>query len=225
MHRSALLLLALVALAPAAAAQAETLASFEEPHRGVDAVWDFTVLQEEAGEQRALIFRNPVGAGMGIVIFDSTGKEIFTKNGSRGIQTLPNLTPGNYRFFVRGSGEFQVTEKAFERTIEGNVSTTLRGADAYVLTPTRHYQVQLDGDVEAEFWDMTARAETLTPPAARDVKPGKAYILTVRGDEGAQYGIRLTPTDAPAEENGTPGLAPLLAVLAVALVARLTRRT
>lgn len=218
-----LVVLALVLLTPFATA-AETLASFEEPHAGTDKVWDVTVLHEEENEPRALVFRNRPGAGFGLVVYDSTGAEVFVRNGSRGIQTLPGLAAGEYRFFVRGEGEFQVTEKAWERTVHDNVSTTLQGTDAYILSPTKAYEVAFTGPVQVEWWDMTATPEALTPPDARQAQVGGAYVMTVRGAEGAAYAISLRETEPVAKaQTPSPALGALLVTLAALAVLR--RRT
>lgn len=216
-----LVVLALVLFTPLAAA-AETLASLEEPHEGTDKVWDVTILHEEADTPRALIFRNAPGSGFGLTIYDTTGAEVFVRNGSRGIQTLPALPAGEYRFFVRGHGEFQVTDKAWEKLLQGNVSTQLRGTDAYIMSPTRPYEMAFEGPVQVEWWDMTGAPEPLTPPATRSVKLGGAYVITVRGDEGASYAITLT--EAEPEVVETPAPAAAAALIALAALAAFRRR-
>lgn len=224
MMRWAILLLVL--LSPTALA-AESLSDLEEPHKGTDKVWDVTVTNAEANARRVLIYRNEVGHGFGLIIYDSTGAEIFVKNGTRGLQTLPELAAGEYKFFVRGAGEFQVTDKAFERIIkENNVSTTLRGTDAYVLSPSRYWKVDFTGDVTVEWWALTEKAESLTSPVNRTAQAGQGYVMTLRGAEGTPYTISMTPTDAPVTESPSIGLVALLAgVVGVALAARFTRRT
>lgn len=217
-------LLALVLLAPIASAQ-ETLDSLEEPHGGTDKVWDIVVEPDEAGEARAIVFRNPLGRVFTLVIYDANGTEVFIKNGTRGIQTLPPLSPGPHRFFVRGEGEFQVTDKAFELILKVDaVNTTLEGTDAYVLAPSRPYDVSVTGDVRLEWWPLTESKQEVALPFARSVDKGNAYVMTIRGAEGAAYSITLTPGQAPAPTNEAPGLGAAALVALLALVA-LTRRT
>lgn len=217
-----LVVLALVLLTPLAAA-AETLASLEEPHEGTDRVWDVTILQEEADKPHALVFRNAPGSGFGLVVYDATGAEVFVRNGSRGIQTLPAFPAGEYRFFVRGHGEFQVTDKAWEKLLQGNVSAQLRGTDAYIMSPSRPYEMAFEGPVQVEWWDMTGAPETLAPPANRTVKLGGAYVITVRGDEGASYSITLREPVTQVVETPAPALAATLVALGALAVLR--RRT
>ncbi|HUR69086.1 MAG TPA: hypothetical protein VM370_07550 [Candidatus Thermoplasmatota archaeon] len=216
----------LILLAPVAAAQqAETLASWEEPHKGTDKVWDLIVTQEEAGAQRALIYLNPPSIRFSFVIYDVNGTEIFVKNGTLGIQTLPALKPGPYKFFIRGSGEIQITEKAFERVLkENNVSARLRGTDAYVLAPSQFYDVGFTGDVRVDWLAVSGPHEELTPPFTKAAAIGDAYIFTIRGEEATPYTVTLTPTAAPTKaESSGAGLAALLVAGLAAAV--LTRRT
>lgn len=220
----AALLLALVLAAPLASAQA-TLASLEEPHKGLDQVWPVTVTQEESARTNLAIFRNAPTSRFGLIIYDSTGAEVYVQNGTRGIQTLPSLAPGDYRFFVRGQGEFQVTEKGLEKLIPGNVSTNLRGADAYVLSPSRAYRLEVAGNVSAEFWNLIAEKEQLQAPFARDVTKGGAYVITVRGAEDTPYTLTLVPTEAPPTGNEAPGLGVAALALALGVAIALRRRT
>ena len=217
-------MLALVILLPTAAA-AETLVGLEAPHSGTEKIWDVTVLASEARKPYALIYRNLPSQPFGIVVYDAEGAEVFAKNGTRGIQTLPPLEPGPYRFFVRGTGAFQVTDRAFERNNLSNVTTTLGGtADAYVHSPTKHYDVAFTGDVDVEWWDLTGAPETFRAPASRTASVGKAYVTTVSGAEGAAYTITLTPIGAPAVASETPfvGVGLLVAVVIALSMARRT---
>lgn len=216
------LALALPLVAPLAAA-AETLTDLEAVHAGTDQLWDVVVLQEESTKHRALVYRNAPTRSFGLVVYDAEGREVFAKNGTRGIQTLPPLEPGAYRFYVRGTGSFQVTGKAFERDNLTGVDTTLQGAaDAYVLAPTKHYDVTFTGDVDVEWWDMTVASETFRAPDNRTAKVGGAYVITVTGAADAPYTVTLTPTQAPTQsETPAPGLALLLLLaLGVALARR-----
>jgi MYXO-CTERM domain-containing protein len=218
-------LLALVLLAPVASAQ-ETLDSLEEPHAGTDRTWEIVVEPDEAGEARALVFRNPVGKTFTLVIYDANGTEIFIRNGTRGIQTLPGLSAGPHRFFVRGEGEFQVTNKAFERILKVDaVNATLEGTDAYILAPSKPYDVRVEGDVRLEWWPLAGEADEPPLPLTRAAATGNGYVFTLRGDEGAAYSISLTPGEAPATAtNEAPGPGALALAALVAIVA-LTRRT
>lgn len=219
------ILVILFLLLPTAVA-VESLADFEEPHQGTDKVWDLVVTQDEANARRALVYRNTVGHPFGFIIYDASGAEIFIKNGSRGVQTFPALEAGEYKLFVRGSGEFQVTEKAFERTLtENNISTTLRGTDAYVLSAGRYWQVDFTGDVRIEWWSLTGVPEIVVPPTNRTAEVGQAYVMTVRGDPGAPYTITLNPVDAPVKESPGVGLAVFLVALSALVGLGRLRRT
>lgn len=219
-------LVLLLSLALPYASARETLADLEEPHTGDDKLWDVTVLPEEAGKPRALVFRNPVRNPFGFVIYNGTGsEESFVKNGSRGVQTLPALAAGDYRFFVRGAGSFQVTDRTLARgTGDPNVSTTLSGTtDAYVLAVGKAYTVRFEGDVTVEWFDMTKSPDTFEAPAERESAPGGAYVVTVRGAEGAAYAIKMEehPVEA-TKESPAPTLVLLLG--AVGVLALLRRR-
>lgn len=220
------LILMVVLLLPVAAAQ-ETLADLEEPHRGTDKVWEVTVTPEEADKARALIYRNGPRSVFGLIVYDASGAEIFSKNGTRGVQTLPALPQGAYRFFVRGSGAFQVTDKIVGRTVEAPLDDVgLAGTDAYVLSPRVAENVTIDGSVHVEWWDLTDNAVDLAAPFTRHADPGGVYILTIRGDEGALYSLTLVEAEAPpTPPSGTPApwwLA-LLGLLGVAVARRRAR--
>ncbi|HVM45622.1 MAG TPA: hypothetical protein VM582_06775 [Candidatus Thermoplasmatota archaeon] len=216
-----LLLLALLLAAPLAAAQA-TLESLEEPHAGIDKVWPIVVTEEQAGKQRPVVFRNAPTTPFTLVVYDATGTEVYERRGTRGVQTLPALDAGEYRFFVRGPGAFQVTMRAFERDGLEDFDGALGGtADAFVLAPSRDYNVTFTGSVRVEWWDMTSTPEDLTPPAERAARKGGAYVITVRGDDATPYAIALEATSAPAGDD-TPGLGvgALLGILALLALRR-----
>lgn len=217
------LVLALILAAPLASGK-DTLSSLEEPRKGADQVWDVTITAEEAARTNLVVFRNAPSAVFGLIVYDANGTEVYVKNGTRGLQTLPKLAAGDYRFFVRGSGEFQVTEKGLERLLTGNVSTTLAGTDAYVLAPSRHYRIDFAGDVDVEFWNMVEAKEQLEAPFSRNATQGGAYVFTVRGAEGTPYSLTLTPIAAPPEEKETPGVGIVGFALALAFALVLRRR-
>lgn len=217
MLRLALAALLVLAL-PVASAQA-TLASLEEPHRAgpedvLGKIWNITVLPEES-EQRALIFRNSPTSGFRVEVYDSAGAVVYNKTLGRGVQTLPALEPGEYRFRAQSLGapelSFQVTEKVFERTVHGNVSTQLNGTDAYILSSQRSFNVTFTGDVEVEWMSLGApTADTLPPGEAREAIARGAYVFTIRGAEGTPYGITLDEIETPARE-APPSETPLAA--------------
>lgn len=228
--RLPLFLLALVLLAPLASA--ETLANFEEPRKGVDALYPFTISNDEANEPRAVIFRNAPTRGFGLILYDDKGEEVWIKNGTRGVQTFPGFPAGNYRFFIRGDGWFQVADKFLDRkdhpTIPHvlNTTATLEGTDAYVIAPSRNWTIDISGNVSVEYWDMTGISENLTAPFNRTARLGSVYVLTVRGEEGAPYSIGFTPVDLPPPEprrNDSPAPALPLALGAVAAAFALVR--
>lgn len=221
-------------LAPVASA--ETLSSFEEPRKGVDALYPFDVTADEAGEARAVIYRNTPGRVFGLVVYDDTGKEIWVKNGTRGIQTLPAFSEGRYSFFIRGDGAFQVTDKFLDRkghaTIPYVLNTTARldGTDAYAMAPSQNWTLDVEGNVTVEFWDLSGPSENLTAPFNRTMRWGSAYVLTVRGADDEAYTLGFTPTTLPPpepKETPAPALPLAFAAVALALVAgrRLRRRT
>jgi len=223
-----LALLALVLLAPLADAQS-TLASLEEPHLATDAdvagrIWAITVLPEEAGEERTLVFRNPVRSPFRLDVYDERGEVVFNQSGTRGIQRLPALAAGDYRFRVDRAADFQVTEKVFSRVAPENVTAQLAGTDAYVLIPNGDHRVRVEGAVEVEWWEMTGASETLAAPFSRDAPHARPHVLTIRGEEGAAYSIGVEqitlPPEVEAEETPLAVWAPLAALAAVALARR-----
>lgn len=230
MHR-ALVLLALLPLAPLASAQGTlTLAQLEEPRKGVDATWSVVVTEEDRAIPRAVVYRNVPGNPFGLVVLDGAGNTLFERNGSRGIQTLPILQPGTYTFLVRfREGEFQVIEPAFGRTLNESVNASISdGTDAYVIAASRHYEFEVTGAVSVEWFDLQAAGpEALSTPVTRVAGAGKAYVLTLRGAEGAPYGIALRETDVapttPTMTEETPGL-PMLALLGVVALLAVVRR-
>ena len=221
----ALLPLLLLLVVPLAAAQ-ETLASLEEPRRGTDEVFPVTVTAEEAGRPHLIVFRNSPSSVFGVTVYDAQGKTVYAQNGTRGVQTLPNLTAGEYRFFLSRTGEFQVTDKAWEVYLQGDQQTTLRGTDAYVLAPQRPYNVSIEGNVTVEWWDLLGPSpETVGEGATREAKARGAYVLTVRGAEGTPYAIRLAPgVEAPGPTPTAEAPLPALVALGAAAVAVALKR-
>lgn len=219
-------LLALGALLlPGASAQA-TLAGFEEPHRGSDRVWEFRVTPEEAGADRAIVYRNAPRSPFGLIVYDENGDEVFAKNGTRGVQTLPALDAATYRFFVRGTGEFQVTEKTLRGSLEPRErNATLEGIDAYVLAPAETFNVTIEGNVNVEWWDLTGSAFDLAAPFTRTADPGGLYVLTFHGDAGAPYSMRFVPGTLVEEPDAEAPFAPWLAAAAIAGAATIMRGT
>lgn len=222
-------LFAVLLLAPAASAA--TLADHEEPHEGLDKVFLFTLTPDEAAKPHAAIFRGTPGKPFGLQIVDAQGKELWIKNGSRGIQTFPTLEPGDYRFVLRGQGAFQVTDKLLDRKDHPvipyvlNVSPVLGGGtDAYVISPTRNWTLDVGGDVTVEYWDMTGAPETVEAPFNRTARWGSAYVVTVRGEPGTPYSLGFTPTTLPEPTRDSPAPALPLAFAALGLVAVALRR-
>lgn len=221
-----LLLVCATCLPHANAQTSETLASLEEPHEGSDRVWDITVTEDEADEDRILIYRNQVGKRFNVSITNAEGKEIFTKRGDRGVQTLPGLPAGQYKFFVRGTGAFQVTDKGFGKTIpEGNVSANLSGTDAYVLTSQKYYNVSFTGNVSVEWLSLVSSPDGFEAPGMRLAQAGLPYIITLRGNEDAPYTISFDLAPAPPTvEKDTPAPGMALVVFAALGGAFLLRR-
>lgn len=220
-------LLALSALLVPVAAAQETLGDLEEPHAGLDKIWTVRVTPDEANASRALIYRNAPRSPFGLVVYDASGHEVFAKNGTRGVQTLPALPAGDHRFFVRGTGEFQATEKTLGRDPQRmSVNATLERTDAYVLTPQKSVNVSIEGAVRVEWYDLTGGPADVTPPFTRLADPGGVYILTVRGDQGTAYSIALADaaTPEPMDHADTPSAPIALVLLLVGLLAGLGKR-
>lgn len=225
--RTALFCVALVTLLPTAAA-VDTLATFEAPHGGSDKLFPFVMLREEAGHQHGLIYRNSAVVKFTLDVVAANGTVVFHKNGTRGIQTLPDLEPGDYTFHVHGDnpGSFQVTDRVldvFRNNTTTDVTTRLSGeADAYILTASRNWYVKLSGSVDVEWFDLTTpAARKLIIPANETADVSKAYILTVTGHDGAPYEIHLYPREV---SKGAPGLAPIAFLGALLLATAFRRR-
>lgn len=222
-----LALVALILAAPQVAAQ-DTLDAFEEPHVGVDKVWTFTVLPEEANKPRPLVYRNGARSAFNLTLYDAQGGIAFAQNGARGLQTLPGLDAGDYRFFLRGSGEFQVTGKYYaNRQPEPRVEGALHGSDAYALIFPNWTMVAIEGNVRASWWDLTAGESVIPAGGNVTATASVPYVLTLRGDEGAPYTVMFTPVDAPPqaeEEAEAPGLGLVGALVAIAAALLLARR-
>lgn len=217
---------ALALLAPTALAK-DTLGSLEEPHAGVDKVWAITVLPEEAGKPRPLIFRNGPASPFNLTVYDAEGGIAFAQTGTRGFQTLPSLRAGDYRFFVRGPGEFQVPQRYYANKLpEPRVEGALTETDAYALVLPNWTIVAFEGDASAEWWDLTAGARRLASGGNATAAAGVPYVLTIRGDEGAAYTLTFTPTEPhETEQAPTPGPGIALVVLAFAAIALGRART
>lgn len=204
----------------------DTLASLEEPHAGVDKSWDILVAPEETSTARAVIFRNSIGADFNLSVYDAQGEIVYGQTGGRGVQNLPPLAATKHTFFIRGRGEFQVTEKfVARRDPDPRVEATLEGTDAYLYIVPNWTMLQLEGNVRGAWWELTGDETDIAPGENRTLEPGAGYVLTVRGDEGASYVILASRTEAPpltptpsAEAPGLP-LAALIAGLALAALA------
>lgn len=227
----ALFLLLVLASAPSAAAR--TLSDFEEPYRGSDVsggVVAFTVTEEEADTQRALIYRNDPRSAFNLSIVDEAGEVVYSKRGTRGVQTLPGLAAGDYRFTIGGEGEFQVTEKAV-RELGTHEATLGGGADAYIVALPVWANVTVRGDVVAEAWNLQAfEPVTLAPNGTVLAPGGGAVVLTLRGESGAPYSIDVEEAAAPpstrgagSEETPAPALLSVLLAGAGAALARARR--
>lgn len=222
-----LVALALLLLAPVASA-ADTLTTFQEPREGIDQVFPFTLLPEEAERPHALIYRNAIRSPFNLTILDEAGVEVFGKAGGRGAINFPELAPGEYRFFVRGSGEFQVTDQFYIGTAPPeSLSENLTGTDAYVFALPDWYNLTLEGNVSAELFEVAGGKGTLSTPLRFTIAPRSPVVLTLRGEEGAAYTFSTVaieappPPPTPTDETPGPALGALLAaVVAVALVAR-----
>lgn len=233
MPRLLLALLLLPLAAPLAAAT--TLSDFEEPQRGEDLVVPFTVTSEEANKPRAIIGRVQPGATFTVSVYAPNGSAVYDRRFTSGIQTFPGLPEGDYRLAIRaGLGEVQVTEKFLDRanaTSAGltDVSRTLDGTDAWVLSPSRNWRVEVEGEgLKVEVWNLRVPGlPVLDAPANFTAELGHVYVMTLRGEEATPYRIRLVPIEAPpAPTNDTPAPAvpaALAALVGLALVLR--RRT
>jgi hypothetical protein len=218
--------LLLVTLAPVASA--DTLAQFQEPARGTDQSWTFTIANDEAYLPHAVIFLNPLAApSFELSVTAPNGTTVFDHKGQRGIQTLPGLAPeGEYRIRMTGSGTFVMTRhflgtfRDYER--EGNATTvrnatvtdvnrTLQGTEAWFLQAASSWYVHVTGNVSVEWdnvgaKDVAATALHLETPVNQTASSPLPYLLLVRGAPGTRYSIHLDPAPdiAPAPASTTP---------------------
>lgn len=226
----ALLTFALILLAPTATS-AKTLADFEEPfvtEEPLGAVLPFQVTPAEAGRDWIVIFRGTPGAPFNLSLVDESGATLYGERGSRGVRTLPEVTPGDYRFTISNAGSFQVARGRLDAG--ANLTRELVGSDAYVAatSATAEKRVTFAGNVTIEAWDLVAQPEPLAPGAAWRMPPGHVVVYTVRGADGSPYTVTVEESavapSAPAESPG-PGLALLAATIScAALIARRSRR-
>lgn len=226
MRLSPLLLVPLLLLP---VAQAATLSDLEEPVRGSDRIVPFTLTEHEAGLAHLIVFLNPASKPFGLVLYDHQGASVYEQNGTLGVQGMPRLEPGDYRFLIRGDGAFQVVNRTLDRPAGANTSVqeTLTGeVDAYLFVPQSGWSVDLTGDVEVEVRDLTKPAVKHTPPANFTAQPPFPLVLTVRGAPGAAYGITMTPRalEEDAGESETPGAGAALALLATGAALAVRRR-
>lgn len=215
----------------AGAASARTLLDFEEPVVAQSEVLDFTVTPEEAGQPAVVVFLGDPARAFGLSLYRPDGTIAYERNASRGIQALPALQEGVHKFFVRGEGAFQVTNRSLDRlggrpAVTDANETLQGGADAWVLVPTRAWNLRVEGNVTAELRDLGGATRQLAPAASTSVSQGAAYVLTLRGANGTAYRAWLEPVgadpgptgggrvDGPPSETPAPGLL----VLALAFV-------
>lgn len=231
--------LALLTALPSALA-VDTLASFQEPRTGTDQVFDFLVQGDEARNASAVLFLNPTKSSFEILVYAENGTVMFDHRGGRGIQTLPPLEPGRYRFFLRGAGTFAATSRHLaalnNRTpLVTDVERKLaEPAEGYVFVPLQPYEVHVDGNVTVDWMDMTkpdvaSGTEHLATPVNRTVPIGKPAYLLVRGAVGTPYTVHLNETTLPdAPTPSSPAKTPLpgapLAALGLTLAAWACRR-
>jgi len=218
---------------------AQTLDSFQAVHEGTDKVFPFVVTPDQADESRVIVFRNGLSEPFGLLVYDKNGTTIYERNGTRGLQTLPALAAGQYRFFVRGTGTFQVTPHVLDRETDTmmlvrDVDATLNQTTAWVLFPTRDWNVSIMGDLHIENFRLANTTVTFDAPVVIPAVESRPIVLTLTGEAGAAYSIRFEEADfpdpdAPAtpSDDGLLGL-PFPGVVAglasLALVAALRRR-
>lgn len=244
-----LLLLATMALLPAApGAAALTLRDLEEPTSVVDDVLDVQVTREEAGQPGIVVFLNPPGDSFGLTLVRPNGTSAFERTGSRGMQPLVALEEGPHKVQVRGNGIFQITNRSLDtlggRPVVLDANETLRGTDAWVVVPSRPWNLRVEGNVTAELRELGGPTREHATPASVSVNQGAAYVLSLRGAEGTPYRVWLESTGAvdpipgagatPSADGGgsgeegsggdVPGPGAVLAVAALALVGLFLRR-
>lgn len=221
-------ILLLLLLAPLAGAA--TLADFEKPYRGAPesgGVIPFTVTEEEAGEMRILIYRNSPTRVFNLSVVGESGKTVFEKAGTRGVQTLPALEAGNYRFAItRAPGEFQLTTRDLSKLLP--VEETLRGpADAFVFVAENRLNLTFEGNVTIEAFNLQKTPETHPANTTLTIEKREVFVFTLTGEEGTPYSITkedLPDAPPPANETPAPGLAALALAAFVAMRARGRRR-
>lgn len=229
-----------------------SIVDLQEPRTAADQVWDFVVEGDEANVQHVVLFLNPLTiAAFDVTVYAPNGTKVFYHHGQRGVQTIPALPAGTYRIGVTGSGTFLVTRHYLDTAnqevredgvlVRKNVTTTdvnrtLQGTEAWLLVPTRPWNVQVEGNVSVQWaplnlGDPVHAGARLDTPVNRTAEYPIPTLLLVRGAAGTRYSIHLEPApNAPptASSAAPPGAAtpgPGLALLAcAALIAALAWR-